>query len=166
MITGRLCVSATVFALAVPLGACGPASAAATCNTGSNPITVSATALAFGIYSPGASSPTDSNSTVKVSCTNTKNVLPSFTVALSTGNAGSFHPRKMFNGSNTLSYNMFVNTAYSTIWGDGTSSTTTQSYSASQGLSQASFTDYGQLAPAQFVNAGAYADTITVTVAF
>ena len=140
--------------------------AAKICNTVAEPINVSATALAFGNYSPGPASPTLSNSSVKVFCSNANDQLPSFTVALSAGGAGGFNPRKMNSGSSRLSYNMYIDSTYTTIWGDGTSGTSTQSYSQSQKLGQISFTDYGQVPAAQFVTAGSYADTITVTVTY
>lgn len=140
--------------------------AAVICNTVQQPIEVSATTLSFGNYSPGPASPTDANSIVKVYCNNASDHLPSFTVALSAGVAGGFNPRKMKNGSTALNYNMYTTSGYTTIWGDGTSGTSTQSYSQSQNLNAKSFTDYGQVPPSQFVTAGSYADTITVTVTY
>ncbi len=136
------------------------------CNSFALPINVSATPLSFGNYSPGSAAPTDSNSTVRVYCSNLTNLLPSFTVSLSAGGAGAFNPRKMSNGSSRLNYNMFIDSTYTTIWGDGTSGTATQSYTQSENLGQISFTDYGQVPASQFVTAGSYTDTITVTVTY
>src|SRR5205823_1569242 len=107
-----------------------------------------------------------SNSAVRVYCTDQSNGLPSFTVALSTGNAGVFNPRKMLNGGKTLKYNMYIDTGYLLIWGDGTSGTVTQSYNVTLGQSQVSFTDYGQVPSSQIVISGTYTDSITVTVTF
>lgn len=136
------------------------------CNTVGQPLEVSATNLAFGTYSPGSPSPTDSNSTVKVYCANASRDLPSFAVALSAGDAGGFNPRNMINGSATLNYNMYIDSTYTTIWGDGTSGTSTQSYNQNQNQTSVTYTDYGQVPASQFVTAGSYADTITVTVTF
>jgi spore coat protein U-like protein len=159
---------AAAMAFAVSLFELVPASvlAAPMCNTANRPIEVSATNLAFGIYSPGSPSPTDSNSTVNVSCANANDRLPSFTVSLSGGGAGSFNPRKMSFGTALLSYNMYTTSAYTNIWGDGTSGTSTQSYNANQNQNQISFTDYGQVPSTQFVTAGNYTDSITVTVTY
>ena len=155
-------------AFAVSLLAFVPASvlAAPMCNNANRPIDVSATNLAFGTYSPGSPSPTNSNSTVKVYCANASDRLPSFTVALSPGGAGGFNPRQLSFGSARLNYNMYTTPTYTIIWGDGTSGTSTQSYNANLNQNQVSFTDYGRVSPGQFVTGGGYADTITVTVTY
>ena len=158
---------ASAMALVFGLFAFAPGAALAkTCNTVNNPNAVSATNLAFGTYSPGSPSPTDSNSTVKVFCSKAGDLLPSFTVSLSTGGAGGFNPRKLSFGAARLNYNMYTTPAYTIIWGDGTSGTSVQSYNANQNQNQISFTDYGQVPPSQFVTAGSYTDTITVTVTY
>jgi len=140
--------------------------AAPTCNSVQVSPSVLATSLVFGIYSAGSASPTLSNSTVTVSCSNTNYKLPSFTVALSAGGAGGFNPRKMSSSGSNLNYNMYIDSTYTTIWGDGTSGTATQSYNGSLGLNQVLFTNYGRVPASQFVKAGGYTDTITVTVTY
>jgi spore coat protein U-like protein len=157
-----------VSTLAVGLSVFVPAKvlAAPQCNSTRLLIEVSATSLAFGNYSPASALPTDSNSTVTVFCANNTNILPSFTVSLSAGGAGSFNPRKMSNGGSRLSYNMYTNSAHTIIWGDGTSGTSMQSYDSSLKLSQVSFTDFGRVPPAQVVSSGVYSDLITVTVTY
>jgi spore coat protein U-like protein len=147
------------------LAATGPACAAA-CGTGLNPILVTATGVGFGLYSPGASTGTKSNGTVTVACTVTLGAtLPNFTVALSAG-AGGFAPRKMGFGAARLNYNLYTSASDTTVWGDGTASTMTQPYLASQDLASAPFTAYGVVAPGQFVTPGLYTDGITVTVTY
>jgi len=147
------------------LAMAGPASAAA-CGTGLNPILVTATAVAFGLYSPGASSGTGSNGTVTVSCTVTLGAtLPSFTVALSAG-AGGFSPRQMSFGAARLNYNLYTTPSHATVWGDGTGVTATQAYASSAGLASTIFTAYGLVPFHQFVAAGLYSDGITVTVTY
>lgn len=143
-----------------------PAQAAQVCNNGANPIQASASSLSFGNYSAGASSPTDANGSVTVKCSKTGQILPNLTVALSAGGAGSFNPRKMSSGASKLNYNMYTTSTYTTIWGDGTGGTATQSYAQSQNLNSVTFTNFGQVPASQFVTAGSYTDTITVTVTF
>lgn len=162
----RPAVQASGLAIVVFLLTPQSAGAAAKCDKPSRPIDVSATPLAFGIYSPGSGSATESNGLISVYCADSTNQLPSFTVALSAGNAGNFNPRLMQNGANTLRYNIFIDAGYSIVWGDGTSGTTVQSYGGNSGVSLLSYTDYGQLFAAQFVSAGLYADSIVVTVSF
>ena len=150
--------------LAVTLGIVGSAFAA-TCGTALNPIILSATPTAFGVYSPGSASPTTANGTVTVACTTfVTDTLPSFTVALSTGAGASFSPRQMnFIGSH-LNYNLYTAAAFTAVWGDGTGGTSTQSYNASASLGVTSFTVYGRVPTGQYVSTGAYTDTIIVTV--
>ncbi|HEY0106803.1 MAG TPA: spore coat protein U domain-containing protein [Rhizomicrobium sp.] len=152
------------FALLAAL-ASGSASAA-TCGGLPNPILVTATGVAFGLYSPGANAPARSNGTVTVTCTITIGAtLPSFTIALSAGTYGTFTQRKMGFGTARLNYNLYTTDALGTIWGDGTTPSATQSYTASA-LALTSFTVYGSLAIHQFASLGVFADGITVTVTY
>jgi spore coat protein U-like protein len=143
-----------------------PASAAP-CGTGLNPILVTATTVAFGLYSPSAAVGTTSNGTVTVACTVILGAtLPSFTVALSAGTNGQFAPRQLNFGSARLNYNLYTSASYATVWGDGGGLTATQSYASSQALASTAFTAYGVIPPSQFVAAGLYSDEITVTVTY
>jgi len=153
-------VGLAILAVATP-------AAAATCGTLVNPILVTATAVAFGLYSPGAAAATSSNGTVTVTCTITlASTLPSFTIALSDGANGTFSQRKMAFLGARLNYNIYTTASRSTIWGDGTTSTATQSYSSSSALPTTAFTAYGSLTARQFVGTGLYTDGITVTVTY
>lgn len=146
--------------------ACSPAHAAI-CGDGANPVVVTATPVAFGLYSPGSPSPTNANGTVTVACTVVAgNTLPSFTAALDAGIAGSFAPRQMDFAGTRLNYNLYTDAAHTIVWGDGTGGTSTQSYDASGAQGQVNFTVYGQMPAGQYVAPGSYADTITVTVSY
>ncbi|HEY4274254.1 MAG TPA: spore coat U domain-containing protein [Rhizomicrobium sp.] len=137
------------------------------CGTILDPISVSATALAFGNYSAAAQS--TANNTVTISCGLLGiDLLPNFTVGLSAGRATVFSPRKMFFGTtNTLNYNIYTTPGFATIWGDGSSGTATQTFNSSLlSLGTINFTGYGRLPAGQFVAPGAYMDTLTVTVTF
>lgn len=141
----------------------GQALAAVSCS-------VSATGPAFGIYSPLSSSAAVANGTLTVSCTLSGAL--SATVApyvyLSSGGSGSYAPRRMYSGTNSLGYNLYWSTAYSQIWGDGTGGTYPGSASISLSLLQptnsASGTMYGQIPAGQDVAPGTYTDSIVVTV--
>jgi spore coat protein U-like protein len=140
---------------------------AAACGTGLNPVVVSASAVAFGIYDPVAASPTTTNGTVTVAClTVLSSTLPSFTVALSGGTTSQFNPRQLSFGGARLNYNLYTTASYATVWGNGTGATATQSYNASLALSQTTFTAYGRLPAGQFAPPGGYTDLITVTVTY
>jgi spore coat protein U-like protein len=122
---------------------------------------VTATPLAFGNYTASAGSPTDANSTVTATCTSGV----SYSIALNGGTTtgGTVAARLMANGSNTLGYGLYTTNGYSTIWGDGTLTTSTVGPNTATGLPQ-NYTVYGQIPTGQYVAAGAYTDTITVTV--
>lgn len=46
-----------------------------------------------------------------------------YVVTLSTGISGTYAARTMVSGPNTLTYNMYVDTARTQIWGDGSPGT-------------------------------------------
>ena len=155
------CVIAALAAVAVSNGAL-----AATCNTAGNPPTVSATALNFGNYNAATPAAATSNGTVNVKCVSAVRTLPTFTIKLSQGSAASYAPRHMTSGANNLNYNIYTTAALTTVWGDGTAGTVLQNYAAAALLNLTTFTAFGQIPANQYVKAGAYTDTITVTVTY
>jgi spore coat protein U-like protein len=132
---------------------------------------VAATALAFGVYSPFAASPSDSSGTITVTCSPNVVSLPvSYTVKLSAGNAGSFAARALASGASTLPYQLYSDAARTAVWGDGSAGTATVGGGFTLGLVfpvSATHTVYGRIPAGQSgVRAGAHADTITVTVEY
>jgi spore coat protein U-like protein len=125
---------------------------------------VSATNLGFGSYTGVAA--LNGSSDVKVRCTNGSG----YTLKLSAGN-GSYATRLLKNGSNSLQYNLFTDGAYTSIWGDGTSSTAvvTGTGAGMALASEITHPVYGQL-PDNTTNeaapVGSYNDSITVTVEY
>jgi spore coat protein U-like protein len=136
------------------------------CTLTGNAPTVTASDIAFNTYSAAALSPTDANGTVQIKCPLGIGLLPSFTVALSAGTSGGFSPRDMAMGTDRLGYNIYTTSGYSTVWGDGTGGSVTQSYSAIISLGTISFTAFGQIPTGQYVATGMYTDSITVTVTY
>jgi len=131
---------------------------------------VTATPLNFGTYVPKGGA-LKVNSTIDVNCTKGT----PFTVALNAGTTTgtSFAQRLLQNGTSgdtdTLQYNLYTSATYGTIWGDGTSSTSTIAGTGAGTLTSVAETVYGQLVDStanQNVSPGTYTDTITVTVAF
>lgn len=118
--------------------------------------------VAFGTYEPFSGSAVDSTGSIEVSCL----VSLGYTVSLSTGSGGSYNPRALSSGGNTLNYNLFLDSARSTIWGDGSSGTSVASGEISVLLFPVSHTVYGRIPGGQNPVVGSYADTITVTVTF
>jgi len=118
---------------------------------------VSTIGVAFGSYNVFNSSPADITGSVSVTC----NKSSSYSVSLSSG-SGTFSSRTLRNGSNVLNYNLFSDPTHLTIWGDGSGGTVTVSAAALSGA----YTVYGRVPARQNVRAGAYSDSITVTVTF
>lgn len=134
--------------------------------------TVSATGPLFGIYNPLSATPTYANGQVQATCTllsggaTTVNLVSSY----STGHSGSYALRSMAAGTNILHYNLFFDAAYTQIRGDGTGGSQTggASFSLTPGNPTQSTTStiYGRIPASQDVAAGAYTDTIIVTVTY
>jgi spore coat protein U-like protein len=118
--------------------------------------------LAFGIYNPKASSPHQVSSLVRATCT----PGATYQVGLNAGTSpgATVNQRKMVAGSNTLNYQLYSDSARSSIWGD-TPGTDTVTPPAGTGLSQ-DLPVYGTIPPAQPAAVGDYSDTITVRVYF
>ena len=160
----RRALAATVCSLALGLVA-ARAEAVVSCTT-------TATGPVFGIYNPLAGGALDSNGSLAVTCTllsgGTTSVTP--LVRLSTGASGSYSPRKMFSGLSALNYNIYFSTSYSQVWGDGTGGsfygTATLTLTGGNPTQQATGVLYGQIPAGQDVAAGAYLDTIVVTVTY
>jgi spore coat protein U-like protein len=125
---------------------------------------VSADSIDFGSYD--GTSALAVNGAVKVRCS----YGTPFTVQLSAG-GGSFAQRLLKNGTEQLEYNLFTDSDFTSIWGDGTASTVDVD-DVGEGMSstkEITHTVFGQLsnsAANQDAPAGAYSDTITVTVVY
>lgn len=93
-------------------------------------------------------------------------VSASWDILLSTGSSGSFSPRRLFSGGNSLLYNLYTSAGRTQVWGDGTAGTAKVSDSQLLlvGTNQYSYTTYGRIPALQDRAPGAYMDTITVTV--
>ncbi|HEY2677705.1 MAG TPA: spore coat protein U domain-containing protein [Steroidobacteraceae bacterium] len=158
--------------LAAGVMAAGIAQAATTTTTFAVTATVqstcsaTATALAFPNYTPGTGTLTG-NTNINVKCT--KNTP--FTVALNAGSTTGdvYAQRLMASGTNTLQYNLYTTAALSTVFGDGTSSTSTVGGTGAGVATAVAVTVFGQLpdnATNQAAIPGNYSDTITVTVTY
>ncbi|OJT98675.1 MAG: hypothetical protein BGN82_04175 [Alphaproteobacteria bacterium 65-7] len=120
---------------------------------------VTAGNLAFGSYTAGSAAPVTAASTIQVTCTNGL----AYSVALDGGSTShNVAARAMTDGSNMLAYGLYTSNAYSTIWGDGTAPTA-RVPGAGTGTTQ-SLIVYGRIGAGQFMPAGSYSDTVTVSV--
>lgn len=163
-------LAAAISAMAiVAAGFSDPASAAtATANLGVsatvvNNCTISTTALAFGSYDPvvaHASTDLDGTGTVTVACTKGA----TSTIGLGLGSNASGSTRRMTDGSNYLTYELYQDAGRTTVWGDAGAGL----YSPGAAPSKAArnFTVYGRVASNQDIPAGSYNDTVVATVNF
>lgn len=156
----------TGLALASALSLSGAAHAATASSTMGvsatvqNACIVSSSDMAFGNYNPTSASPTDSTTTIDVTCT----TGTSFTVGLNAGTTlgATVSTRQMANGTNRLDYALYSDSGRSTNWGNTPGTDTPAASTAT--TSPSSFTVYGRVPAQQNVPAGAYTDTVTVTV--
>jgi spore coat protein U-like protein len=138
-------VTATIAVSATVLSSCG----------------VTALPLAFGTYSPTQSTNTTAQTTVVVTCTNGT----PYNVGLNAGGGtgATVASRKLTSGSNLLTYSLYSDTGYSTVWGNtiGTNTVT----GTGTGLSQ-TINVYGSITALQTVPAGSYTDSVTVSLTY
>jgi len=129
--------------------------------------TVSASGVAFGIYDPTVATATLSSGTVSVSCvvSGATGHNP-ITIAFSARNSGTFTSRTMLNGTDFLGYNLYLDAAYTQVWGDGTGVSVTDTQYVTPGKPSFSATVYGAMPAMQTPGSGTFTDTITVTVSF
>lgn len=128
---------------------------------------VTATPLAFGNYDQIVATTTTGTSTVSLQCTNGAAAV----MALNGGVNGNLAQRKMKDSvsGNNLNYQLYTTAANTTVWGDGTGVTQTQTYNSTNPATIQPFTVYGTIPAQQNVAISAsntYQDTITVTVTF
>lgn len=128
---------------------------------------VAATALAFGNYDQIVATTTTGTSTVSLQCTNGAAAV----IALNGGVNGTLAQRKMKDSvsGNDLNYQLYTTAANTSVWGDGTGVTSTQTYNSISSATVQPFTVYGTIPAQQNVAVSAsntYQDTITVTVTF
>lgn len=143
----------------------GTASAAAIC-------TISAVGPAFGVYDPSSSTPTTANGSVEATCTWTSGGATNLNLVatFSAGNSGSLPARYMRSGTNRLNYNLYFDSTYTTIRGDGTAGTqagqASVRVSRGQRTATATGTIYGMIPAGQDAVPGLYSDTIVVTLLY
>lgn len=123
---------------------------------------VSATPLAFGTYDPVSTTPANATSSITVTCTSGT----SFVVGLNAGSApgATVTARQMSNAANRLDYGLFRNAGRTDNWGNTPGVDALAPITATATPSVVPV--YGQIAAQQNIPAGAYSDTVTVTVTY
>jgi len=124
--------------------------------------TISTTAVSFGSYNVFAASADDATGRITFRCTAPR--PPLVRIQLDKGGAPSFNPRQMRQGSQTLNYNLYLDSTRATIWGDGTGGTQTYSQNSPQANRNINVTVYGRIPAGQDVSAGTYSATVTASI--
>jgi len=129
---------------------------------------VTTSGVVFGGYTFSNLAPTDAAGSVQVSCSllGLVSLLVSYDISLSTGASARYASRKMANAGHGLLYNLYTNAGHSTVWGDGTSGTSTVSdgYLLDLLTTVRNYAVYGEMPAGQNVPAGVYSDALVVTV--
>jgi spore coat protein U-like protein len=162
-------MSARLIRLCIVLAATlwGSAAWAGCYNPGTCTCVVSLTSIAFGNYDPQSPGPTDTVGTLSVSCTSGDPGNSTLSISLSGGSSGNANARTMLQGSHPLYYNLYSNVARTAVWGDdsgGGESVASGFPAVSRGAK--AFSIYGRIPAMQNAWAGAYHDSITVTVTY
>ena len=151
-----------VLSLAAMLLATPGAQAALVC-------TVSTSGVAFGAFNPLAGQSADSTGTISVTCIGLPLSTTSYTITIASG-LGSFAARKMVSGSDNLTYNLYRNSGFTQVWGDGSGTTFTVTDSVTIPLSLSITTNYvvySRIASGQnTAKAQSYTDSALVTVTY
>ena len=135
--------------------------------------TIAANGVAFGVYDPTLTAPTDSTGNVTVRCTHSGGGASriNYTVSLSAGGSGDVARRQMRAGTATLDYNLYRDAARSLIWGTGTggSGLVSGAVTVNRGhfqVSEVAYPIYGRIPAQQAIATGLYTDAIVVTLTF
>ncbi|NWG39543.1 MAG: spore coat protein U domain-containing protein, partial [Hydrogenophilaceae bacterium] len=140
-------------------------------HAGAASCSITSPTLNFGSYDPLAGTAKDNTAVLTVSCTRT--VLPSevvnYTLTSSIGNGPNYATRRMVSGIEILNYNVYRNAARTQIWGNGTggSFVITGSFNLNNATPRnRNHTLFGRIPQLQDAAAGAYGDTLVVTLTF
>ncbi len=124
----------------------------------------SVTPVSFSAYDVFHTYPEDAQGSVTYSCRGVGQ--RTVTIDLSSGSSGQFNPRHMTSTGNVLPYNLFLDSACTTIWGDGGGGSSQYGPYVPPNNTPVVVPIYARIPPGQDVAPGSYADSVTVTLNF
>ncbi len=129
--------------------------------------TVSTTGIAFGVYDPAAAAAKDVTGTITLSC-DILSGLGGYQITLSQGTSGGYGSRRMRSSTGQLAYQLYVDSARTAIWGNGSSNTSFITSIVPLALlgGTVDVPVYARIPAKQSVTQGSYTDTIIVTVSY
>jgi spore coat protein U-like protein len=120
---------------------------------------VTASDLSFGAYNAQGGTPLTGTTLLRTTCTPGSTYNVGLDAGISPG--ATVQARKMASGANSLNYQLYSDSARSTIWGNTPGTDTVTGVGTG---TQVDHTVFGAVPAAQVVPSGDYADTITVRV--
>ena len=122
--------------------------------------TISTTSVAFGQYNVFNATPTDSTGSITFLCSNADRNIR---VSLDQGSSGTFFPRTMRKGGESLPYNLYQNASRTMVWGNGSGGTSQYTNNRPRN-EMITLTIYGRIPADADVSAGTYTDTVVATI--
>lgn len=152
-------------AVALALGLAGPACAVTRTSNltlrvvvAPSPCAVAGAALDFGSYTAGQAAARDAAAVVSY----TDCGPGTLRIELGGGGSDDVSARKLRNGSSTLDYSLFQDTARTRVFGTGTAAPTFNLTAAAAGRVNV----FGRIPGRQDVSPGTYTDTVSITLTF
>lgn len=127
--------------------------------------TITTSGIAFGAYNVFSVSPVTSTGTIRYRC-GPQERFATIVVTLSTGQSGTYLARAMRAGPVSLLYNLYLDAALTTVWGNGTGGTLVYSRVNPPVNQNVDLTVFGSIPADQDVSAGTYSDTISAAINF
>lgn len=122
---------------------------------------VATTGVSFGSYDVFASVPTDSSGSITYRCKNVKG--RPVRITLGPGGAGTYATRQMRSTTDVQQYNLYLDAARTTIWGDGTGGSSFYQLVPTADTN-ITVVVYGRVPAGQDIRAGTYVDSIVATM--
>lgn len=120
--------------------------------------------VSFGRYDVFSPAPLDAAGSFSYECHgDTQHDL--ILIELSTGHGSGPDMREMSNGASRLVYNLYLDAARTIIWGNGTSGSSVHGPIRPNPGTNTLWV-YGRIPARQNVSAGAYSDTLTMTIVY
>lgn len=130
---------------------------AMTCTIGS------VSGLSFGNYNVFNATPLDTAGSLSYTCSDVGGA--SIVIQIDRGSSATFFPRTLLDGAFVLEYNIYLDAARTSVWGDGSSGTSQHGpLVPDEGPNTVNV--FGRIEAGQNARAGSYGDTVVVTIVF
>lgn len=123
--------------------------------------TIESSGIEFGIYDPLDSTPLDATGGITYTCSTQIAIV----IVMTAGSSGAFD-RRMTSGSDTLSYNLYLDAARTKVWGDGALGTATHVDLSPPQDSSVDVRVHGRVPARQDVADGRYTDDLMAVMIF